>query len=255
MSAFDTYRQMRDSTLQNNRLAEQDLLREQDRNALRMAGTQYATGDATGARNALLSNGMIDEGLQLGRYDQQASRQATLDEQANRDRHFATLVAGAQGLRRLPTEQRWQAYQSRVLPILQQDGVDQSVIAMITPDSLNDMDLDSLITAAGGEVEQPRYLQGQRGALDRIDPYTGDLTNIRQPERENAPSGFRWRADGSGVEPIPGYVEGRATVAASTRAPRRGRSGGGSPSRSSRPSSSGAAPTGVTSLPPGFRVR
>lgn len=168
MSAFDTYRQMRDSTLQNNRLAEQDLLREQDRNALRMAGTQYATGDATGARNALLSNGMIDEGLQLDRYDQQASRQATQDAQAQRDRHFATLVAGAQGLRRLPVEQRWQAYQSRVLPILQQDGVDQSVLSMITPESLGDMDLDSLITAAGGEVEQPRYLQGQRGALDRI---------------------------------------------------------------------------------------
>lgn len=246
MSAFDTYRQMRDSTLQNNRLAEQDLLREQDRNALRMAGTQYATGDATGARNALLSNGMIDEGLQLGRYDQQAARQSTLDEQAKRDRHFATLVAGAQGLRRLPAEQRWQAYQSRVLPILQQDGVDQSVISMITPDSLNDMDLDSLITAAGGEVEQPRYLQGQRGALDRIDPYTGDLINVRQAAREDAPNGYRWTADGA-LEPIQGGPADPRTagaLAASRRAPKAGRSGGRSSSGSARSSSPAAAPAG-----------
>ena len=240
MSAFDTYRQMRDSTLQNNRLAEQDLLREQDRNALRMAGKQYATGDATGARNALLSNGMIDEGLQLGRYDQQASRQATQDAQAQRDRHFATLVAGAQGLRRLPAEQRWQAYQSRVLPILQQDGVDQSVLSMITPESLGDMDLDSLITAAGGEVAKAETYNTRTGVVER-DPYTGDYT-----------VGYAVAPDPLEQELLQARIDAtRAQVgqrqasasAASARAAKT-RSGGRSSSGSARSSSPAAAPAG-----------
>lgn len=244
MSGFDIW----GGVAQGADLARQrqaDALANQNRNVLREAGQAYAGGNATDARNALLNGGMINEALQLGRYDQQAQRQATVDQQAQRDRHFATLVAGAQGLRRLPAEQRWQAYQTRVLPILQQDGVEQSVIGMITPDSLNDTDLDSLITAAGGEVAQPRYLQGQRGALDVIDPYTGQVSNVRPAAREDAPNGYRWSANGA-LEAIPGGPADPRTagaLASSKRAPKSGRSGGGS-SGAARPSPAAAAPAG-----------
>lgn len=253
MSAFDTYRMMRDSTIQNNRMAEQDALEADRRNALSRAGKIYAAGDATGARNALLDRGMIDEGLQIERYDRQSQAQAREQQQAQRERQKAALVASAQGLRRLPMDQRWQAYQTRVLPVLQSEGVGQDILSQITDQVMTDADLDAVIMMSGGEVQQPRIIQGQRGALDVIDPYTQEIRNVRQAARDDAPNGYRWTEDGS-LEPIkggPADPRQAGTLAASRRAPRSNssRSGGSSSARSAAPRS------GASSLPPGFRVR
>lgn len=240
MSAFDTFLNARDSTLRNGERSRAEFAQQNDRNLLRQASQAYASGDTDGTRNALAQAGDIGSIMSLDRNTAQADQQFTQQRLAAQERQKAVLVSGAQGLRRLPMELRWQAFQTRVLPILQEEGLDQATLAQINQDVMDDASLDSVIMMSGGEVEQPRYLQGSRGALDVIDPYSGKLTNIRQPESESAPSGFRWTADGTGVEPIPGYVEGRSSVSAATRAPARGRSSGGRSSGSPRPSSSSA---------------
>lgn len=235
MSAFDTYRMMRDSTLQNNRMAERDMLEAEQRSALKAAGQAYAGGDAAGARNALLTGGMIDEGLALGRYDQQARQQSMAQQEATRERQRAALIAGAQGLRRLPAEQRWQAYQTRVLPILQEEGLGDDVLSQISEQVMGDADLDSVILMSGGDLAQPRYLQGQRGALDVIDPYTQEIRSVREAAPNDAPAGYRWAADGS-LEAIrggPADPRQAGTLAASRRAPRQSSGSSGSSRQSS----------------------
>ena len=249
MSAFDTYRQMRDSTLQNNRLAEQDLLREQDRNALRLAGTQYATGDATGARNALLSNGMIDEGVALGRYDQQAQRQGRLDRTQDMDRYLGFVVNGADALRRTPLDQRWQVYQSRVLPTLTQLGVPAQIIQGISEADMADSALDSVIALAGGEPAKAETFNTRTGVIER-DPYTGDYKvgyAVAPDPLEQELTRARIAATNAQV----GQRQASAS-AASARA-QRTRSGGSGRGRSGATAAS--APAGMPSLPPGFRVR
>lgn len=215
----------------------------QQRNILREAGQAYAGGDASGARNALLSGGMIDEGLQIGRADAQAQQQAREQELAARDRQQSALVAGAMGLRRLPQDQRWAVFQSRVLPHLQREGLGGDILGQITPDVMDDANLDSVIMMSGGEPAQPRYLQGPRGALDVIDPYSSELRNVRAPQREDAPNGYRWTEDGS-LEPIQGGPADPRTagaLAASRRAPKS--SGSSSRSRSSTTRPASAAPS------------
>lgn len=134
MSAFDTYRQMRDSTLRNGENARA----EEQQNALlaarQQAGAAISGGDWKTGSNALFGAGDISGGISVGnaqRLNTAADLKSTSDA---RDRHRETLVAGAQGLRYLPADQRWQAYQSRVLPVLQQEGIDAGTLAMITQD-------------------------------------------------------------------------------------------------------------------------
>lgn len=227
MSAFDTYRGMRDSTLRNAENAREEEFQVGQRNALRTAGVAYAGGDNALASDTLATNGLLSQAMQL---DQQGRTNATADIAAGRideDRQRATVLAGAQGLLRLPPEQWLPTFTSTVAPRLLEVGIGQPMIDQILADGISQQELESIVATLGGDVEEPKYLQGARGALDVIDPYSGSLTNVRQAERESAPSGFRWRADGTGVEPIPGYIEGRGEVAGATRAPPRGRSGGG----------------------------
>jgi hypothetical protein len=86
--------------------------------------------------------------------------------------------------------------------------------------------------------EQPETYQGVSlgsGGYGRFSNRTGEFTTLREPTvRKPAPPGMQWNADGSGVEPIPGYVEGVGQVSTARRRatvenpmPSRARSGGG----------------------------
>ena len=240
MDAFDTYIRARDSAAQNAARGMEAMERGRQRAVMTEAGTALSSGNATGARNALYGAGMLDQGMAL---DQSMRQQDT----AMRERQAAAFIAGAQGLRRLPAEQRWQAYEQRVMPYLRQMGVGDDVMRQITPDVLDDGSLDSVIMMAGGEVEQPRYIQGERGSLDRLDPYTDTITSIRAPRAEvpTAPSGYRWNSQGA-LEAIPGGPADPRTagaLASSRRAPKSSGGGGrGSSSSSARPAAPSARP-------------
>jgi hypothetical protein len=62
----------------------------------------------------------------------------------------------------------------------------------------------------------PEYSRGTVNMVLQGARYLGD---IKPQEGPKAPEGFRWTAAG-GLEPIPGYVEGKATLAEATRSPR-----------------------------------
>jgi len=225
MSAFDTFRAMRDSGIRNSEAAAEAISQGLRQNALNQAGRAYASGDNAAGRNALMNRGMLDEAMGM---DANLARQAQATSQAqaaDRERHAAAVIAGAQGLRRLPMEQRWQAYQARVAPYLKQSGVGDDLLSQITEANMGDADLDSVIMMSGGETPQPRYLQGSRGAIDAIDPYTGALTSVRAADREAAPNGYRWSASGA-LEAIPGGPADprqAGTLAGAKRAPARPR--------------------------------
>lgn len=239
MSAFDTFLNARDSTIRNGERAADRMDEVRRQNALRTAGQAYAGGDNTAGRNALLGSGMLNEAVAMDASGARQAQVARETQEADRERHASAVVAGAQGLRRMPAEQRWQVYQARVLPYLRQAGVGDDVLSQITEDNMGDADLDSVILMSGGEAAQPRYLQGQRGAIDAIDPYTGAIVSVRQAAREEAPNGYRWTPSGA-LEAIPGGPADprqAGTLAGAKRAPKsagRGRSSGGSSSAASR---------------------
>lgn len=133
------------------RQREADAREQVQRNALQQAGQAYAGGDAATARNALYGGGMFNEGLALDRAEAQRTTQAEERAQVLRERQQGALVAGAMGLARMPVEQRWQAYQTRVLPHLRSQGVGDDILGQVTPDVLDDANLDALLTSFGAE--------------------------------------------------------------------------------------------------------
>lgn len=165
MSAFDTYIAARDSVLRNDERRQAAAEERRQRNALQGAGRSLAGGDASGARNALYEAGMLDQGMAIDRGQRQMDQDA-------RERQGAAFIAGAQGLRRLAPEERWQAYESRVAPYLRQMGVGDDVLGQITAEVMDDASLDSVIMMRGGEVEQPKTFQTRTGIVER-DPRTG----------------------------------------------------------------------------------
>lgn len=235
MSVWDTYTRTRDTALRNGENARA----EEQQNALlatrQQAGNALAGGDYKAGANALLQGGDLTGGLSvLGaqRTAQTAEREMTLADNA---RAKTEVLGYAQGLLRLPEEQWGPTFSTEIAPKLVTMGIPQATIDRVASDGLTRQEVEYFISTLGGEVAAPRYLQGQRGALDVIDPYSNELKNVRQAERENAPTGFRWNAEGTGVEPIPGYIEGRSSVSAATRAPPRARASGGSRGGSSAP--------------------
>lgn len=168
MPGFDPFIRAKAAAEQTGRQRTEDAYTEQQRNALSTAGQSFAAGDFGAASNALAGAGNIGDALQVSRY-------GTAQTNDRREQQQHALVAVAQGLRRLPAEQRWQALQTRGLAALNQFGVDQSVIGQITQDHMADADLDAVIAMSGGTLP-------------------------------NAPSGFRFKSDGS-LEAIPGGPE------------------------------------------------
>lgn len=203
--------------------------------AQRRAGRAMAAGDNPGARNALAGAGMLDEVAAMDDRQIQADDRQRSREREDREQARQFLLRGATALRRAPEAQRGEIYQMlrpTLVAMYPKDVLQQIDRAPLTDDSL-----DSLLASLGGERPQARYIQGARGALDRIDPYTDKLTNIRQPGRDDPPAGYQWKADG-GLEVIQGgpadpRVAGR--LATSRRAPSRPRASAGAASVPSAP--------------------
>lgn len=251
MSAFDTYRMMRDSTLRNGESARDEEAQQNALLARQQAGGMIAGGDLTGGANALLGAGDVSGGLDVINYGRRQDAAGIAAQRAGEDRQRATVLAGAQGLMRLPEEQWLPAFTSQVAPALEEVGLGH-LVGQIAQDGITRQELEAVIASLGGEIEDPRVLQGQRGAVDLYDPYSRSITNVRPAAAEEAPNGYRWAQDGSlqairGGPADPQVVSSRA---AAGRAPPRARAAGGAP----RASGAQRSPAGG-GLPPGFTVR
>lgn len=188
------------------------------RRTARAAGNALQSGDYGAASNALFQGGDLQGGMTV----QNAGRTR---QTADREQQRTALLAVVTGLRQVPAEQRSAAL-AQIAPRLSVYGVTPDQLATITPQDLSDPSLDSLISTMGGEVQRPRIMQGYRGSLDSVDPYSGAISQVRGPQQQDAPTGYRWKPDGT-LEIIPGYVQGQDAVADARRAPPRARSSGG----------------------------
>lgn len=237
MSAFDTFLAARDSTLRNGERTQQRMDEVRRQNALRTAGQAYAGGDQAAGRNALLESGMLDEAVQMDAAQARQAQAAREMEEADVARKRATLIAAADGLLRLPADQRERAFQTRVAPYLQQNGMGD-VAGMITPDVLTDGELQSFIVGMGGEVMKPETFNTRTGVVER-DPYTGAYRQGYAVEPDPLDQEYR-RAQIEATRAQVGQRQASASASAARAA--KTRSGGSSGSGSiARPNAASAA--------------
>jgi len=220
MSAFDTYRQMRDSGLRNGENARA----EEQQNALmgvrQQAGNALSRGDYAGASGALFQGGDLTGGLSVMGANREQQSATRTQQEADRTRQRDAVVRGARGLRYLPPAQRWTAYQTQILPALQREGIDPAVLSGINEQHMTDADLDAVMALSGGDMPDApsgyRYAAG--GALEPI------------PGGPASAENQRWQVTPYGLLPPPGW-----------QPPAQGAPGG--------------APQYVDELPPGVRPR
>lgn len=230
--------------IQNGQAAREEMRTSQDRNALSQATQAYVGGDVTGARNALAANGNLDGVMALDRNTATTAATQRTTRLADEERAKATVLAGAQGLLRLPEEQWLPTFTSRVAPALLEVGIDQPTIDQILQGGISRQELEFVVTSLGGETESAfaNDRSGPNGSIIRpgSDGRYSEVSPGAANPREGIPSGWERQPDGS-IAPMRGYTEGRSDIAGATRAPpraRAGRSGGGS-----RSSGSGSAPS------------
>jgi hypothetical protein len=227
-----------------------------DRRTMNNAGNALAGGDYRGGANALLSGGMLDQGMGLLNYDQrnQEAQAKAMQQQAEAVRaqqaeSMKSMLGGAQSLRQLPPEARAAAYQAQVRPLLQQMGLDEKILAHLDGSDFSDGQLDPFIATIGGELQKPEWQivnpgNGQQPyAVDKRDPTSFQPVGpeVRgKAEVVEGPDGlYERQADGSWKQVA---KFGAAPKVFAPRAPR----GGGGRGR-------GGAPTsGSSELPPGF---
>lgn len=247
--AYQTFLSAKAAQEATNRNRTEDAYVGQQRNALMGAGQQFAAGDISGASNALAGAGMLDDALAVGRY-------GTAQTTAAEDRRFDAIAAVAQGLRRLPAEQRWQAYQSQGLAGLRAHGVGDDIITQITPEMMDDGQLELVISAYGGEVQDPSYQNVGGGRIVQTDPYGGPITEAYVAPRDPLDDEYRRAQIDAQKALVPQRqasaeaAQARAARSRAGPAPRSGGSSGGS----SRPAAPSGPQTGGA-LPPGFTIR
>lgn len=226
MSAFDTFLNARDSTIRNGERAADRMEEVRRQNALRTAGQAYAGGDNTTGRNALLGSGMLNEVVAMDTSQARQAEAARETEEAMMARKKATLLAAADGLLRLPEDQRAQAFSTRISPYLQQNGMGD-IVQMITPEVLSDGELQSFIVSMGGQVQKPETFNTRTGVVER-DPYTGAYREGYAVERDP----LEQELVQARIAATRAQVGQREAAAAKSRRPPAGRSSGGSASRS-----------------------
>lgn len=189
--------------------------------ARRNAGAALAGGDRAGAAEALGGDGDVDavrslQGDQeiVDQREFQNQRLADADEQDTRDRNAKILKEVAQGLKTVPAGQRKAALTS-VYPLFQQSGIDTSNFDPLTEEQLTDQQLDVFT----GEVDKHVGVNLGGGGYGDYNATKHTFTTLREPT-DKAPPGFEYAEDGS-LNPIPGYIKGRAALAGATRAPKK----------------------------------
>lgn len=211
---YQAYTQARDASLRNLDSSLNALDEGRQARVSQAAGNALQSGDYSGASAAMFEGGNVAGGLAI----QTAGRTA---QTADRERTATALVAGVAGLQAIPEgPERLAAFQQRVLPFWRQSGLTDEQLAQIDPNThLTDAFLNSLTAQYGGE-------------------------------RQAAPSGYRWRPDGT-QEAVPGGPEDpknqRWQVTPYGMIP----PAGWSPPQGGQ----GAAPEYVDQLPPGVRPR
>lgn len=165
---YEAYNIARESQLRTGERQRAEAQDMQDRRSRQQAGNALSTGDYGGAANALFQGGDLQGGLDV----QGAQR---TQQTATREQQRTAILAVVSGLRQLPADQRAAQLQN-IGPRLSVYGVTPEQLGTITPQDLSDTGLDSLIATMGGQA------------------------------RSNAPSGYRYTANGA-LEAIPGGPE------------------------------------------------
>ena len=207
------------------------------------AGRAYAGGDRQGAANMLAQGGNIDGARVIQNDIQGDERQTMLDQQnaekmtydrkrdadtdqaAKAKENLGLLQQLYRGVRQIP----WQsedspnpgakrfAFLQKTLPILQQSGFDVTPFSQLTPEQLDDENVDTF----GGKVEE-ELIKLPGGGLGTYNPQTRKYTELRKPDAK-PPGNYIMGPDGEWmVNPLVGQA------AAARRAPARAGSGGAS---------------------------
>lgn len=214
----------------------------QDR-AKRQAGNALMQGDYQGAQGALYGRGMLAEGqavgeMQQGQEDRQGQMEAAQKAEGLRMQKAAidTLANINEAMAAVPPEQRSEYFRTQVVPQLQgMPGVTpESVAPLLDPSyDWSDQGIAAHRALLGQEAEKLTMFnlgdgQGVVG-FDASGRQRMQFTPPPDPTR-GVPQGYQRRADGQGLEYIPGGpADPRAAgaLAGAKRAPRVGRGGGG----------------------------
>lgn len=216
------------------------------------AGRQYADGNVADAAGTLARGGMVGDAVALQRQQAASVEAERARAAAERAEESKWLVQAATGLRNIPYAQRKSAYQAQVRPLLMDNGFDDDELARIDAADYSDSELDALLGALGGQVSTPyaNDRAGPNGTVLRPDRYTGEYSSVYEAPfdpRAGAPTGYMWTDESRTRQvPIPGGSADPSVagaLAASKRAPARGRSSGGGRSSNGRPAAS-SAPAG-----------
>lgn len=214
-------------------------MRDQFTNA--RAGGAYARGDRAGAANMLAQGGNINDARVIQgdlrteqrqtMQDEQAAEKLTYDRKRDADtdqaakakENLGLLQQLYRGVRQIP----WQsedspnpgakrfAFLQKTLPILQQSGFDVTPFSQLTPEQLDDENVDTF----GGKVEE-ELIKLPGGGLGTYNPQTRKYTELRKPDAK-PPGNYIMGPDGEWMlNPLVGQV------AAAKRAPPRAGSGG-----------------------------
>lgn len=212
--------------------------------AMNRAGRAYASGDVRGASNALAQGGMVGDAMALDQAQVRQQRQASEDDYKMAERRAEYLGQGVSYLMGVPYEQRPQAL-AALEPTLR-PLVGDEVWSQIQTYDLSDQNLQAFGSAV--EQEAGRLFQTRDGDIVQVDGQGRSTVVYDAPDRApDAPQGYRWTADGSRLEAIPGGPSDTAVVAsraAAGRAPPRARSSGGGSSGGSSRSAAPARPAG-----------
>lgn len=227
--------------------------------ARRVAGNALAGGNTAGAMSALGGAGDL-QGQRVLQSDMTAEADAQRErESSERTEKLKFILQGAEGLLQAPSDQRREIYQTTLRPVLEQMGYPPEVLAQLDDADMSDAQLRSLVTAVGGEVDAVTANDRMSGGdVIRPDRYTGVYSTVYDAPvaPPSLPTGYRRKADGSGMELDPDYLEGQQRLSGARRAPPRPRSGNSGVNGSARPGSGGqAAPAAGQGLPSGFTVR
>lgn len=222
----------------------------------RRAGQAIAGGDYGAGAQALLSGGMLQDGLAVQGAGQDMDRQEQAD-QLEFMREAARMLVGVRDRSQGDPNALAQAWQG-LAPVFQRmPGADPAMIDQYWQAiQTNPAILDQITAALDDEVQ--RF--NTRDGVVEVRGGRADLIYETAPQSPDAPVGYRWTADGS-LEIIPGGPADPAIIArrsAAGRAPPRHRASGGGGSSSgggSRPQTPPARPSGSGGLPPGFTPR
>lgn len=166
MAGMQDYFAARNAVMQAGERRREERRLEDQMGVRRQAGNALASGDLSGASNALFQGGDLEAGLAV---DNAARTRQTAD----RDRQKSALAAAASGLLYVPEAQRAAMFQNTIRSRLVAEGVPEEVVNQITPDMLSDAQLRGFAAALGGDIQ-------------------------------DAPTGYRWGSDGQSMQYIPG---------------------------------------------------